>query len=93
MTQTEGKPQGNTQMTNPPESHTKMVAPKRVRIEALTEINVLGKTLKAGDKALVSEEEAEEFCKPYKNLGYAFGGERSDHDAPRHEFVRAKRVE
>ena len=84
--------ENTTQMTNPPQNNTNMVAPKKkVLIEALRVIRVNGQEVAPGQQVQCSEEEAADFCKPYK-LNYAFGGERSVNDSPRHEIVRAKRV-
>lgn len=78
-----------TEMIAPKEGK-RMVAPK-VSIEALQTIHVGGREVAEGQVVEVSELEAEMFCRPVEGT-YAFGGERSDSDAPRHQLVRAKRV-
>lgn len=85
-----------TTMVAPPQENTKMVAPvKTVKIEVLRPI-CRGQGLEQrfhvpGETVEVTEEEANMFCKPFQG-GFAFGGERSVKDSPKHEIVRAKRV-
>lgn len=74
-----------------PREGKKMVAPKTVKIEAAQMIHVAGREVAAGEVVEVSETEAEMWCKPIEGT-YAFGGERADSDAPRHQLVRARRV-
>lgn len=79
-----------TEMIAPKEGK-RMVAPKTVKIEATQMIHVAGREVSEGQVVEVSESEAEMFCRPIEGT-YAFGGERSDSDAPRHQLVRARRV-
>lgn len=80
-----------TEMIASREGTKKMVAPKTVKIEALQLINVNGREVAEGEVVEVSAAEADQFCKVFEGT-FAFGGERSESDAPRHQLVRAKRV-
>lgn len=79
------------QLVKPPQATTQMVAPKKVKIQAVRDIMIRGVQLAPGQEAEVTEAEAEEICQTYQG-NYAFGGERSEQDSPRHQIVRAKIV-
>lgn len=88
------KPQGTTQMTAPKTATTEMIQEpsKKVRIKALKEIDINGVRLKEGEEIEVSEELAQEFCRPFEG-GFSFSGERNEDNPPRWKYQRAEIVQ